>query len=459
MKIKDYRLLTLSALVRFPKMRGEFAYRLSEGMFDDPKEAFLASKLKANPTATELIEECDSIGGLAYIRHMSKYVDRMGKISYRDVSQWIEFLEQDEKKRTVEATIEIARLEIDKLTLGASLDPLVGQLVSNLVDSFNTRTSKGFRTLEEIADEVILDMIDLSQGVVRNKTQTGFAELDDFLQGGLPHGLVTLGALPGMGKTQLALMMGTNIAARLWKKSVRSRGRFNPGVVAFVSAEMTMNKLLERMAQAYTGISLRPHMPQRELDKVTRYINFARSLPLIVDDSDIITTDLIYSRLESAYMMYGAIRLIIIDFLELIIEDDQPDNKVQMVGTGYVRSKILAKRYNCPVIAISHLARAAEKTQTKVPSMSHLMYSRMAEGLSDVVLLIYNPQYYQTTGKPIQTPAIMPATPGTAYLIVDKNRWGPTGVKAMGWEGEITRWSDSPRKGMYHRVTAQEVLG
>lgn len=45
------------------------------------------------------------------------------------------------------------------------------------------------------------------------KIRTGFDKLDNLLNGGLPNGLIILGAIPSLGKTTFALQVADNMAS------------------------------------------------------------------------------------------------------------------------------------------------------------------------------------------------------------------------------------------------------
>ena len=460
MKIEDYRLLILGALVRSTSLRAKYGFMLKEDWFDDTNQRFLASVLPKCENTTELVEATQPIGGLPYLKSFTKYVKRMGRVGEGDVRTWIRFLEGEEKKNTVATLIDMTKEEMESLKRGASVDKLISDLVTGLVGTYDTRTSKGFRSWEDVVEDVVAGFVSTGKGIVKNKTPTGFPALDDFLGGGLPNALTTIGGLPGMGKTQLMLEMEVNVAEALRDKVKRSKGKFNPGVVLFVSAEMSIDELLERAAQTRAGVEIKKNMPKEDVRTLSRWARRNASLPLMTDDSDILNTKLIYSRCEAMFAKYGCIRMIGMDFAELLCEDEdggREGNREQQIGMVYIRSMILAKRYKCPVVLISHLNRTAEESKSKVPSMKHLRYSRMAEAMSDLVLLIYYPYWYIETGKSVATPTTMPASPGTSYIIVDKHRRGPTGVHAMGWQGNITRWSDRPTEGMFHQVDVLDL--
>ena len=86
-----------------------------------------------------------------------------------------------------------------------------------------------------------------------------------------------------------------------------------------------------------------------------------------------------------------------------------------------------------PVIALSQLSRAAEKTAGRSdhrPQLSDLRDSGSIEQDADIVLFLYRAAYYnKLNGEGEQ------ANENEAECIVAKNRHGETSTVRLGWDG------------------------
>jgi len=457
MKLDDMRLMTVAAMTRYPSIREALAFKLNTEMFSDTKHQIMSEALQKAKTQAELIELSTMAGGRAYCSHLVKVSKRVGRVSMSDVNRWIAEMADDMKRKQVEVLIDTAQEQIAELEDLSQTDGLVAQLVDGLVETQRPEMGSdgGFVSLEGFADDLIADILDLNQGIVRNKRQTYFDSLDQFLLGGFPNEVTTIGGIPGIGKTQLAIQIAAQRAAYCRWAMTSSRGKTNPGIVAVISAEMRKEDLLMRLAQCYTGVPVVPGMSSRDTAKVLAWISRNRDLPILVDDSPVPS----YSRLEALYTRYGKIDFIVGDFAELMAGGFREEfgSREQQVAKVFVTGKILGKRYNCPFVIITQLNRALGSTKSKVPSMNDIRYTGMGEAVSALVLLLYYPYDYILKGEQVSPPMTMPAERNVAYNIAAKHRWGPTGPIAVGWIPEITRWEDQPSSGMYHKVDGREV--
>lgn len=454
MKTKDYRLLTLSAMCKYAKVREELAWRLHEEMFADHRHKAMVRPLQVAKTTADLVQMTDYVGGLAYVKHLAKFVERYGRVNLTEVARWLDFLDNAMKQHQVKVLLRAAEQEIEKLNVSASADDLIGNLVSGLVSAYRPdEREQGYTSLDSIADELIQDVLNLHDGVVADRVPTGFESNDNFLGGGIPTEVVTIGGNPGVGKTQLAIQVAENVGRDVRYRLIRSKGKENPGIVAIISGEMTKKSLFRRLAQSRAGVRITKDMDSTDAASVITAIDEMRDLPILIDDN--LPPD--YNRLEALYTRYGGIRLIVADFAELLASMDNEGSREQQVARVFVTAKIMTKRYGCPFLLITQLNREMDRTRAKVPTMRDIRYTGMGEIISGLIILIYYPYGYIVVGQTVQPPSNMPAQMGVAYLIYVKNRDGPTGFIPMGWEGHVTRWSDEPLGGMYHKVSPDEV--
>jgi replicative DNA helicase len=102
-----------------------------------------------------------------------------------------------------------------------------------------------------------------------------------------------------------------------------------------------------------------------------------------------------------------------------------------------------------PIIALSQLSRQVESRDDKRPQLADLRESGSIEQDADVVLFVYREEYYLKNKEPkpgtdeyLKWEGEMNDARGKAEVIIAKQRHGPTGTVAMGFQGEFTRFFD-----------------
>src|SRR5205807_1093646 len=66
------------------------------------------------------------------------------------------------------------------------------------------------------------------------------------------------------------------------------------------------------------------------------------------------------------------LRMVVIDYLQLIDPDDKRDNRQEQVAAISRRLKFLARELNVPVIALAQVNRSSEDRQNHRPRLSDL---------------------------------------------------------------------------------------
>jgi replicative DNA helicase len=125
------------------------------------------------------------------------------------------------------------------------------------------------------------------------------------------------------------------------------------------------------------------------------------------------------------------------------------ENRVQEITEITTGLKALAKELGVPIIALSQLSRQVESRDDKRPQLSDLRESGSIEQDADVVLFVYREEYYLKNKEPkpgtdeyLKWEGEMNDARGKAEVIIAKQRHGPTGTVAMGFQGEFTRFFD-----------------
>ena len=313
--------------------------------------------------------------------------------------------------------IEAARSILQQTSEESDADMLLESAEQKIYDIRSGKDKTGVKTIKESILDVIATLQKLS-GPDRDKfagIPTGFTYLDTVLTGLGRSDLVILAARPGMGKTSFALNIATNVA-RLQKV---------PTIV--FSLEMTCEQLTDRILSSMAGIDSQTFRTGRLNDSDWNDLVGASTLlydaPIYMDDSSGISVPEIKAKIRQINQdpKKERIGLVIIDYLQLMQSSKRTESRVQEISDITRNLKIMAKELNVPVIALSQLSRAAEKTSGRSdhrPQLSDLRDSGSIEQDADVVLFLYRAAYYNS----------------------QKNRHGETTSVKLGWDGAHTRF-------------------
>lgn len=255
----------------------------------------------------------------------------------------------------------------------------------------------------------VLDRIAARQAGQFSGLTTGFAGLDEMIDGFHPGQLIVLAARPGCGKSALAGDFARWIAIDCGRP------------VLFVSLEMAGCELAERFIAALADVDAHA-MRTGQLAPVDLESCRAASADLglsrlLIDDTPIRTASQIAANALRAKARDG-IDLVVVDYLQLVEgEDRRGASRQEQVTRISRRLKVLAKQLGCPVLALSQLNRKPEEREGGRPRLSDLRESGAIEQDADVVLLLHRPELIDPNDRP-----------GEADLIVAKNRNGATGA-------------------------------
>ena len=130
------------------------------------------------------------------------------------------------------------------------------------------------------------------------------------------------------------------------------------------------------------------------------------------------------------------LRLVVIDYLQLIEPDNHKDQRQEQVSKIARRLKGMARELKVPVLCLSQLNRQAEASKDNRPKLSHLRESGAIEQDADVVMFVHREEYYMTNEEDKAKVA------GKADLIIAKQRNGPVGDVRVAWRQNFTRFED-----------------
>ena len=331
----------------------------------------------------------EEIGGVSYLVELQEFVP-----SASNVKQYASIVVEKYKLRQI---LEMA-YEIKKdIFENKKAINILGYTSDKMIDI--TMQSEDHEPTVDVLQRV-LDNIELKRSGEEAGIQIPIDGADEKI-GRLTNGdLVLFAAKPGTGKTTAALQIATDLVYRKNKK------------VGIFSLEMSSDKLLPRIMSQLSEVEFwRIEHDNLTLEQSKR---FTKATGLIADrSSNIIMHDSIYSihDIKARAMQMKQkdnIDLLILDYIQLVVSDGENENiRLQNISKNL---KMMARKMNIPIIAISQLNRINDGQE---PSLINLRGSGGLEQDADRIIFLHRPD--PQDGDEI------------VYFLSKKNRNGKTG--------------------------------
>jgi replicative DNA helicase len=362
--------------------------------------------------------ELDSIGGYDYVAELADSVPTAANLEYHAK------IVRDKAilRKLIEAATGIITEAYDGHTTASEL---LDAAESRIFTVSQQRSDEGFARLKEMLWPTMERIETLQKsGNAITGVPSGFADLDNLTSGFQPAELSIVAARPSMGKTAFVLNIATHAA-------VEQHG------VAIFSLEMSKESLVQRMltAEARVDSQLVRRGMLRDFDftKPARAAGVLQQCPVWIDDTPALT--LLEMRSKARRLKAeNDVRLIVVDYLQLMRSPEYSDNRVQEISDISRSLKGLAKELGIPVVALSQLSRASEQRGgERKPILSDLRDSGAIEQDADVVMFIHRPEYYDREDE---------SKRGLAEIMLAKHRNGPTGDVHLRFNREYTRFDN-----------------
>jgi replicative DNA helicase len=251
---------------------------------------------------------------------------------------------------------------------------------------------------------------------------TGYQDLDNTLAGMQDSNLLILAARPGMGKTAMALNISQMVSV---KENLP---------VGFFSLEMSKEELVDRLLVVQADIDAwrlkTGRLDEDDFTRLSEAMGELAEAPLFIDDTPALSVLEMRTKARRLMAEQG-LKLIVVDYLQLMRSVRQFDSRVTEVSEISQGLKNLARELKVPVLAVSQLSRAVEQRGTKKPQLADLRESGAIEQDADVVMFLWRPEEEEMENY---------------ELVVAKHRNGPLRTISMRWRGDRIRFYGMEKK-------------
>lgn len=372
--------------------------------------------------------ELDAVGGTAYLASLANLVPTAANIAH--------YARIVREKGILRHLITVATgIATRGLEDQGNVEEFLDEAEKSIFDISEKRIKPSFVFLGDMMN----DSIKMVEKLYERKEMvtgvpTGFNDLDRLTAGLQPADLIVVAGRPSMGKTAFSL----NVAAH---------AALHAGIgIAVFSLEMAKEQLGLRMLCSEARVDHSKvrsgHLAEREFPALVSAAGRLAEAPIYIDDTPAIS--ILELRAKSRRLVRDRdkkIGLIIVDYLQLMRGMSMVQNREQEISEISRSLKALAKELYVPVIAISQLNRRVEDRGDKRPMMADLRESGAIEQDADVIAFIYRDEVYNKDT----------TDPGTAEIIVAKQRNGPTDTVRLTFINKITRFENySQVEEIYH---------
>lgn len=362
----------------------------------------------------------ESVGGAAYLASLTDGLPRAINVSF-----YVDIVKENSLKRKL--------IQMSHETMSALYQD--EEPFQEIADRFQTELLKlqasgeksgGWRSAPDLVSEAFkeIEAINSRSGKLIG-IDTGFRDLNRFIQGLIPEDLLILAGRPSHGKTTLAM----NIVANAVLRSKIRAGVFSMEMGALQIIKRAL--FAESMVDSYRANS--GFLTKDDWSKLSRSAGALAETSLFLDDAAGLTIAQLRSKAQALKINHG-VDLLVVDYLQLMSGslESRRSGRVQELSEISRGLKNLAKDLKIPIIALSQLSRKIEEDKSRKPNLADLRESGSIEQDADIVLFIWREE--------LRNPSEENA--GLAELIIGKQRNGPTGSIRLVFQGQYTRFMD-----------------
>jgi replicative DNA helicase len=388
-------------------------YRAIVDIYDSGKPidlVILAEKLKE-------LGQIEDVGGYAYLADLWEAAPTAANAEY------YAHIVRDKGivRSLIHASTEILRDAYDQVQ---PADELLAKAEREVLDIAEKGVTGTTSTLQQAIKEAYTRLDTRKKGGYSDVSgiATGFVDLDHLTAGLQNNELIILAARPSVGKTAMAL----NI--------VRHAVVEEKLPIFFVSLEQARIELAERLLVCQARVDShklrKGTLSSDEMQRIMEAGSTFHKTKLFIDDTPAQGMLRISANARRLKLREG-IRMVVIDYLQLIDPENRRDPRQEQVAQISRRLKFLARELELPVIALAQVNRSSEDRQDHRPRLSDLRESGSIEQDADTVLMLHRPG--KSDGG---------IEDNTIEVIVAKQRNGPTGEITLSYLKQFMRYEN-----------------
>jgi replicative DNA helicase len=450
LRLMDHELedKVLAAVLDEPNLWVQIRGLVSPDDFSQPDRAVIAEEMEhlvanmVRPNTEMLIRSLSDrgrlrkAGGRDNVLAIKSQRRGMGRTTWIDVPAWARRLGDYSIRRAIVNSLH--QIEVMAYDMKVNVEDFTVEL-GKIMSASRREYASDYKPVSDLSQVKPL-MEKWFRGEKGDAITTGYRSLDYLLGGIERKRMLVIGGRPGMMKSVLMQSIMMHVAK-------------NVGPAACVSLEMARREWQVRALAMESGENALRAKQGRYKDDPEGQEQWREAMRrvermdnLYIDDSPAQTAAEIELKAAMLALKAGSnIALLGLDYLELLKDAQNSKNQAVAVSSAFRRMKGLAKTLNCVTLVVSQLNRGVEKSDTKVPNSSHLMYG--GEPAADYIVLNYYPwKYHQRGGLIIpqfmrdgvtvnhrHVAFVKDGMPyrNVFFLIVDKARDGMTGKVAL----------------------------
>ena len=279
--------------------------------------------------------------------------------------------------------------------------------------------------------EVDLELDEYFKNKNKNIIKTGYSRLDNFLSGFRKGFFYIIGGIPAAGKTTFTLNFLNNVCSKGYRVLLTSLEMpYREIATKIISQVARINtNSIERFEDEKDLVIVKKIIEARE--KISKYnLEFAGADKITVSEIENIIKD-------------NPRDVIFIDYLQRLKTSEGVSGyeKISAISSDI---KILALKYDIPVVAVSSVNRDYSDRANKEPILSDLRGSGNLEFDADVVMLLYRKSQFDDE-----------AERDEAKVIIAKNRYGISNINIdLVWKPKENRFFE--REERYEKDNKKE---